>query len=876
MMTMRNTASIRRILLFLSMTAAGSWLRGQVPDTLRLDRKVIPVLQTVRLHLDPSRPDYSGSVEITLAVHAETSAFRMHAKDLKIRDLRLGDAKGDIPTRWAMRPDGILQISPKRPLTPGFGELRIRFQGNFGKNGLGLYRSESEGKTYLATQFEPSYARSAFPCWDEPGFKNPFRMVLTVPSDLACFSNEPVETIKAEGKMKTAVFMESRPLPVYAVAFAIGPFDTVPIPSLSVPGNVIVPAGRSSFAAEAVRRTPPLLAALEKWFGPYPYRKLDLIAVPDMGGAMENPGLVTFDPNTLLMDPDGSTLDQRLSCSGVIAHELAHMWFGDLVTAAWWDDIWLNESFATWIGPEVTDRVFPEFREFAWTIQGRHGVMASDALPSITAIRRTVRADDNPWQVFDELSYTKGGAVLGMVESWAGREYFQEGLADYLQSHRHMSADAAALWKSLSRSTGGDVDAMIASFVDQPGLPLVRAGVLADGRVCLSQTRFMNAGFEAPAQTWRIPITWKCSDGLKPALMKRVLQNQADTVVVEGIAAPAWILPNADERGYYRWIVPDSMLFRMSRDAAAIMNVRERIGFLGNASGLLDGGHLGGDAYLEILNHFASDPEPEVLQAVLAGLRKTGDLFTAGTVPPDFAAYVRRTLTPALERIGFSKQPGEAPAVAGLRSGMLTVLTGLGRDTSALRFCDSLTAAYLTNPSDVDPDLTDAALASSARDGDEILFRRVVSALESAASPDVRSRFMALLGSFRKKEILSLALDYGLQANGDNRNALWWIPFRASEFMENRPVLMEWVFRNADTIRDKADPMILDYLIPGLVHVRSDSLYRKAHEWAADPAHQSQILDVNLRKAGDRLTTRLRLIEREEAAVEGYLRGFRE
>jgi cytosol alanyl aminopeptidase len=873
---MRNPASIIRFILFLSMTAACSWLRGQEPDTLRLDRKVIPAFQTVRLHLDPSRPDYSGSVEITLAVHAETPALRLHAKDLKIRDLRLGDAKGDIPARWTVRPDGILQISPQRPLTPGFGELRIRFRGNFGKNGLGLFRSESEGNTYLATQYEPSYARSAFPCWDEPGFKNPFRIVLTIPSDLSCFSNEPVAAVTAHGKMKIVTFMESRPLPVYAVAFAVGPFDTVPIPSLSVPGNLIVPAGRSSFAAEAVRRTPPILAALEKWFGPYPYRKLDLIAVPDMGGAMENPGLVTFDPNALLMDPDGSTLDQRQSCSGIIAHELAHMWFGDLVTAAWWDDIWLNESFATWIGPEITDRVFPEFREFAWTIQGRHGVMGSDALPSITPIRRTVKADDDPWQVFDELSYTKGGAVLGMVESWAGPEYFREGLADFLQSHRHMSADASALWKSLSRSTGGDVDAMIASFVDQPGLPLVRAEVLADGRVCLSQTRFVNAGFEAPAQTWRIPMTWKCSDGRNTALMKRVLQKEADTVVVDGIAAPAWILPNADERGYYRWIVPDSMLFRMSRDAAAIMNVRERIGFLGNASGLMDGGYLGGDEYLEILNCFASDPEPEVLQAVLSGLRKTGDLFAAEAAPPDFAAYVRRTLTPARERIGFSKRPGEAPSLAGLRSDMLTVLTSLGRDTSALRFCDSLAAACLTNPSDVDPDLADAALASSARDGDEILFRRVVAALESAASPDIRSRFMALLGSFRKREILSLALDYGLHATGDNRNALWWIPFRASEFMENRPALMEWVFRNADTIRDKADPMILDYLIPGLVQVRSDSLYRKAQVWAADPARKSQLLDVNLLKAGDRLTTRLRLLEREGAAVERYLRDFRE
>ncbi|MDM7925381.1 MAG: M1 family metallopeptidase [bacterium] len=873
---MRHSACLRRILLLLSITVCGSRLIGQEPDTLRLDRGVIPALQTVRLSLDPSRTDYSGSVEITLAVHARTSSFRLHAKGLKIRDLELRDKDGKIPCQWTAGPEGLLRVRPRRPLEPGFGELRVDFEGSCGKNGLGLYRSESGGKAYLATQFEPAYARSAFPCWDEPGFKNPFRVILTVPSGLACFSNEPAETLTVRGKMKTVAFMESRPLPAYAVAFAVGPFETVPLPGLSVPGSVIVPSGRSSDAAEAARRTPPILAALEKWFGPYPYRKLDLIAVPDMGGAMENPGLVTFNPNTLLMDPDASSLDQRRSCSAVIAHELAHMWFGDLVTAAWWDDTWLNESFATWIGNDVTERVFPEFRSFSGDIQSVQWTMGSDALPSISPIRRTVRADEDPWHVFDELSYIKGGAVLAMVDSWAGREYFQEGLVDYLASHRHMSADAADLWQSLSRSTGGDVDSMTATFIDQPGLPLVRVGILADGRVRLTQNRFLNAGFDAPPQTWRIPMALRCSDGRNTVLVKRVLRKEADTVAVAGIESPEWILPNADERSYFRWIVPDSMLLRMSRDAVRIMNVRERIGFLGNASGLLDGGALGGDEYLEILRSFASDPEPEVIRAVLSGIRKAGDLFSGEPANPDFTAYVRGVLNPVLGRIGRQRRPGETPTLAVLRSDLLSVLTELGGDPRALAFCDSLAAGYLADPGTVDPDLADDALRASAMNGNEALFRRYVTALEGASSPDIRARFMSLLGAFRKPDILALSLDYGLKSSGDRQQALWRIPFRASGFMENRPALMEWVFRNADAIRDKAGPMILDYLIPGLVQVRSDSLVQKAVAWAADPSNKSRLLDIELRKEGDRLATRLRLIERETPAVEAYLRRFGE
>jgi cytosol alanyl aminopeptidase len=873
MRPMIKSTGIPLILLFAGSSAASP---AQIPDTLRLGREVIPAFQTIRLHLDPSRNGYRGSVEMTLAVHAETRVLRLHAKGLRISKLKLSDAGGGIPARWTARPDGILSIRPERALSPGFGVLTVGFEGRFGKNGLGLYRSESEGKTYLASQFEPAFARTAFPCWDEPGFKNPFRIVLTVPSNMACFSNEPVETVTVDGGEKTVVFMQTRPLPVYEVAFAVGPFEAVPVPGLSVPGNVIVPSGRASDAAEAVRMAPPILAELQKRFGPYPFRKLDLIAVPDMGGAMENPGLVTFEPDMLLMDPNASTLDQRLNCASTVAHELAHMWFGDLVTMSWWDDTWLNESFATWIGNDVTGRVYPEFRSFAGDIQSAQRTMESDALPSISAVRRTVRADDDLWRVFDELSYQKGGAVLAMVESWAGREFFQEGLLDYLRSYRWMCADAAALWASLSRSTGGNVDGMIASFIDQPGLPLVRAEILPDGRVSLSQTRFLDAGFQAASQTWQIPMAWKCSDGENTRLLKWVLKKDAETVDAGDVPRPVWILPNADERGYYRWIVPDSMLMRMSRDAVRIMNVRERVGFLGNASGLLDGGYLGGDEYLEILRTFAADPEPEVLQAVLSGAKRAGELFGGEPADAGFASYIRLLLTPVLERIGPQKRPGEAPTVAGLRSEILSMLVDPGRDGAAAQFCDSLAAEYLADPSRVDPELADAALEAAAMNGDAALFDRYRDAMKNTSSPDVRSRFMGALGAFRKREVLDRSLDFALNASGEYGQLLWWIPARAAARMEYRPLLMEWVIRHSDDIRSKADPIILDYLIPGLVQVRSDSLLAKAKKWAEDPAHASQMLDVNLGKEGDRLANRLRLIEREGPAAEAYLKRFGE
>src|SRR5439155_17675029 len=347
--------------------------------------------------------------------------------------------------------------------------------------------------------FEATEARCAFPCWDEPEFKIPFQVTLVVPEAHLAIGNTPVETDTVADGQRTVVFERTPPLPAYLLAIATGPLETVPIEGMRVPGRIVTIKGASGVAREAARVTPPLVAALEKYFGlPYPYRKLDLLAVPEFWpGAMENAGAIAFADRILLIDPRAASAGQKRTLVAVDAHELAHMWFGDLVTMKWWDDLWLNESFASWMGDKITQEVAPEYEMPLAEVEETQRAMLRDAQRSTRPIRAPIDVFDNIDEAFDELTYDKGQAVLTMFEAWLGPETFRKGVVAYLKAHAWGSATASDLWASLSKTAGRDVAGPMSTFLDQPGVPLVKVDLLPGGKVRLSQERFLNEGAAA-------------------------------------------------------------------------------------------------------------------------------------------------------------------------------------------------------------------------------------------------------------------------------------------------------------------------------------------------------------------------------------------
>ena len=861
--------------LALAVTLTPGLGASDAPATGRLGRDVVPALEAVSLVLDPARPDYTGSVQIDLIVLRRTNDFSFHAKGLEIGRMVLRDSAGQIGFDRQPGEDGLINVSARRPLAPGSYRLEIDFHNQFNTQATSLYRLETGGQAYAFTQFESVEARAAFPCWDEPSFKIPWKVSLTVPEGDTAVANTPIERETRKRGMKTVSFRVTRALPAYLLAMAVGPFESVPIPGLSVPGRVITVKGESGLAGEAVRTTPPLLKALEFYFGrPYPYEKLDLLAVPEFWpGAMENPGAITFADRVLLVDPKAVSVAQRRHLASVTAHELAHMWFGDLVTMEWWDDLWLNESFASWMGDKVTDEVFPEFNVSIAAVAGTQRAMFTDSLPSTRAVRQPVTAEANLEQLADELAYQKGQAVLEMIESWVGPKTFRKGVLHYLNEHEWGNANASDLWRALSQEAGFDLGAVMSSFLDQPGVPIVSVEVTEDNRMRLSQRRFLATDSHAASATWMIPVEVKYSDGEQTHTMGAFL-TQAETVMPLETKPPiAWFYPNAAERGYYRWSASTEHLNQLASRAATVLEPRERVGLVGNLGALVQGGMLHGDDYLRLLGPLAGDPEPEVLKAVLAGLANVRRAFVASGLEEPFAAYVRRTLGPALERIGLDRAPDEPESVTALRPSLLSWLGDEGRDPKVREHARGVARAWLDDAAGVDPSLAEAALEVAALDGDRALFEEYRRRFEAATIPAQRARYLRALGAFRDPALVEAALAYVL--DGPLRpQEVFAIPMAmASGPPAQGERLYRWMTENYTRLAARLPPPIAAAALPYFAAGCSAERLAAARSFFAEPAHNLTGTDVGLAKVGEMVESCVALRDREGAAVAAYLQS---
>jgi alanyl aminopeptidase len=862
---------------FALLAAAGAGLPAEkTPQPGRLGRDVVPAFEAVSLVLDPSKAEYTGSVRVNLVVMKRTSSFSFHAKDLELGRIVLSDSAGQIGFTQKALEGGRVELTTRRPLAPGPHQLEIDFRNDFNSRAASLYRMETGGHAYAFTQFESTDARGAFPCWDEPSFKIPWRITLTVPSGHMAVSNTPVEKETQKGGMKTVVFKDTRPLPSYLLAMATGPLDSVPIPGLSVPGRVITVKGASGLAGEAVRTTPLLLKALEFYFArPYPYEKLDLIAVPEFWpGAMENPGAITFADQVLLVDPKAASVGQRRHLAEVTAHELAHMWFGDLVTMEWWDDLWLNESFASWMGNKVTDEVFPDFNVAIASVQGTQKAMLTDALLAARAVRQPVASEENLDQLADELAYQKGRAVLEMVESWIGPKTFRKGVLRYLEEHEWGNANAGDLWGALSATAGFDLGAVMSTFLDQPGVPLVQVEVTEDNRMRLSQRRFLNHGTQgAPPATWMIPIEVRYSDGSETHTLGAFLTQPEAVMPLETKKPTVWLHPNADERGYYRWSAPPEFLTRLVSRASTVLEPRERVGLVGNLGALLQGGVLHGDDYLRLLAPLAADPQPEVVKAVAAGLHGVRRAFVASGVEEAFAAYVRRVLGPALERIGLDKRADEPEAVTALRPSLVAWLGDEGRDPQVREHAGRVARAWLADPSAVDPTLAGTALEVAALDGDRALFEEYRKRFEATTIPAERARYLSALGAFRDPALVEEALAYALKGplRPQEVFAIPAVVASASPAQEER--VYRWMTESYASLTSRMPPTVAATYLPYFASGCSAERLAAARSFFADPARNLPGTEAELTKVGEVVKSCVELREREGRAVSAYLQS---
>ncbi len=862
---MRQTHVLCRALV--GLTLLGLPFESSAAD-VRLGDEVVPTFQAIDLVLDAGVADYRGAVRIELEVQRATDSFRFHSEGAALSSVVLKGKSGEVTARHEAEGDDVVRVDTDAPLAPGRYTLEIEFTNAYDTQAIGLYRMEQDGVGYLFTQFQADDAREAFPCWDEPAFKIPFQMTLTVPEAHLAVTNTPVEASTVEDGWRTVRFHKTRPLPSYLLAIAAGPLETVSMPDLGVPARVVTVGGQGHLAGLAVKATPPILKAFETYFGrPYPYAKLDFLAVPEFWpGAMENAGAVTYADRILLLDPEAASVAQRRTLARVIAHELAHMWFGDLVTMEWWDDLWLNEAFATWAGDKVVAEVFPQFGSAVAAVQSAQGILSQDARATTEAIRQpVVSTKDMVGNI--GLTYQKGRTVLGMFEQWMGPEVFRRGVNDYIETHAWGNAGASDLWRALDAAAGRQVSVAMATFLDQPGFPRIDVEVLEDGRVKLSQERFRNHGSSSADLGWQVPVSLKIPNGGE-AVTKTVLLDAGTTTIDVG-GKPAWIFPNAGADGYYRWRLPADQLLALAGQASPVLSPRERVELIGNVSALLAAGTIHGDQYLEVLGELAGDPDPLVVSSLLTALGAVKTAFVPAELEGSFAAYVRRTLGSAMARFGLEKVAGEAEAVSLVRPRLYTWLGREGRDASVLEAARALARSIMDGESEVDPSLAGVALQLSAVGGDAKLFEDYKKRLEAAATPAGRRLYLDALGAFDGVDVRQAALEYSLA--GPLRPNEIFTPGRGiSGDAAGRELTYRWLTESYDQIMARVPPMFASFM-PFFASGCSAERMKHAETFFAQPEHQAPGTDKQLAKVAEQVRDCVALREREGAAVARYL-----
>lgn len=853
------------VLVFLLLLGSASTSASE----LRLGNDVTPFFQHVALKIDPSGDDYSGSTRISIEVHREVHSIRLHADGIEISGVRLGLHGTPIVLTYSIN-EGVLTLEPSTTLKPGKYSLAIDFSNQFNQQAVGLYRVQTDDAGYAFTQFEATDARKAFPCFDEPAFKIPFQMTITALEKDAVVTNTPLVSESSDDGWKTLKFAVTKPLPTYLLAIAVGPMDSIEIPGIPVSGRVYTVAGMSALATYSASMVAPILEAQQRYFGmAYPYKKLDFIAIPEYWpGAMEHPGAITFKDSIILFDEAKMSAEQKRVASLVISHELAHQWFGNLVTMEWWEDLWLNESFGDWMGDKITNKLYPETKHGLLELRSINGVMTADSRVTSEPIRKP---DSTASEMFQSvgLAYNKGKSVIGMFERWIGEEAFRRGVNAYLLENAWGSARADDFWKALADAAGADVASAMTTFLEQAGVPLVEANLVENG-IRLTQQRFSNYGTDLDAQTWHIPVGLRIGSAGK-IIEKTVMLNQPEMLVeIEGLETIDWVMPDADGAGYYRWNTGDSAIAAIAPGADKILNDRERVAFLGNLGALLDAGAVGGDTYMKALGAFATDSEPFVVSAVISELDSVRNTFVTEDLTEEFSGYLKRTLSPAIERFGLDAKPTEDEAVAGFRPRLLYWLGVIAEEQQVVSWASKTVARYAEDPSSVDPSLAEVAVLIKAKHGDEVLFDQFVAAFETTDNPTARSIYLNALGGFEAPAIRTKALAYAL-AGPLRSNEIFNIPNQLRKTETGTDLVMDWLLNNYTEVTTRMPPIWLPFM--PLVGSGCDiERVEKAKVFFAQPEIKVDGTDKQMAKVEAGVLDCAALRKREGEKVRAYLK----
>ncbi len=687
---------------------------GRLPDT------VIPLSYRLELDVDPRRADFGGETEIVVTVREPTATVWLHGLGLKVGRVSAETADGQRRSGRYEEVEhdfGVARLVFAAPLPVGRTVLRLRYRSPFQQTAQGLYRTRVGKDWYAFSQLEATDARRVFPGFDEPRFKTAFDIAIVSHGGDLAISNAPeTKSAALAGGALRREYRTTLPLPTYLLAFAVGPLDIAsgaPIAASAVRGQplpfrIIGTRGKAAKFAFALRETPRLVAALEDYLGTaFPYPKLDLIASPIHSGAMENAGAILFAESLLAMD-DTPTARQQLNYSTVTAHELAHQWFGDLVTPAWWDDIWLNESFAEWMGSKIADRWQPGLGIDREQLEQTEGAMSTDALSAGRPVHQRVTDNAQIGATFDNITYQKGAGVIGMVESYLGPERFQRGVRLHLTRHPHGVATAAEFFAAMADASGDPavIDAF-RSFIDQAGVPLLRVARLADGNLEIEQSRYRPLGPAAAGdEFWHVPFCVTVYGDGEPTKACTLLGERRGTLALPAAARTGVVFPNAAGAGYYRFTI-DAGLLRALLKIAPQLPAREALALADSVGAAFDAGQLSFADLYATARVLARHPDTTAMLSLGYRLEDLHDHLATASERPLLERALLELYGERLRALGYDPAPGHYSADAPARQLERRYLIGLvgltGRDPQVRRELAKIAVTSAADPSTVEP-----------------------------------------------------------------------------------------------------------------------------------------------------------------------------
>jgi len=754
--------------------ASSSAIAADQPPKLRLSevQNIQPVSYRAELTLDPMKDDFTGSISIRMDVKKPAQTIWLEQEKITIRSASLTAGGKTMTAKTLPGGEDFVGFQFDSPVPVGLAEFKIEYSGVVvTKNSSAIFRQQDNGNWYIFSQFEPTDARGAFPCFDEPSYKTPWQLTLHVPAADNAISNTNPGSDKIEGGTRTVVFHETPPLPSYLVAFGVGPFEYVPAGFTAMkhaPVRIVVPKGHMAEAKYAAEVTAAIINHHEKYFGiPFPYEKADQVAVPDTSGwgAMENPGMVTYAQTILLAQPQNDTIGRKRNYFTAAAHELAHQWFGDLVTTAWWNDIWLNEAFATWFEQKTTREMHPEWKTEIEDVDAKLYAMRQDSLITARKIRQPIETKDDINNAFDGITYQKGAAVIRMFESWMTPARFQKGVEGYMRRYSWRATTADDFLASLSAEWKKDISKPFSTFLNQSGIPMVSVSMTCGNSaptLHLEQERFLPLGSKGSAdQIWSIPFCVREPGGVNECSL---LTGKTTDLLLKAKSCPAWLDANANAIGYYRVDYQGDLLPKLtSGDVEHRLTAPERVDLMSNAAALANAGRLSAGDTLGLVPTFHGDSERNVVlsAADLALAPRTHQ------VPKDLQANYRRFLLKNFQtrahELGWIPKAGEPENDRLLRSSLVRLVATEGGDSDLAQEGRKLAEKWLQDHNSLDADMVNPVLSTAAYYGDKGTFDRFFAEFQKTTDRQTRQNLLGALGSFRDPEAIKEGMDMIVQ-----------------------------------------------------------------------------------------------------------------